>query len=131
MKKLISIVTVCNDGQGASNFSQTKIELEGDETRCLSEQIHAMNFRLRTSPPNYDSSFHVAGDPTLLIILNGQLQITLPDGQSKQFCAGEFFIAEDYLAKGVDFEQGIHGHSAQVLGDQDLQALHLKLSKRS
>ena len=131
MRKTISVATVRNDGHGASNFSQTIIELDGDDTRCLSEQIHAVNFRLRTSPPNYDSSFHLAGDPTLLIILNGQLQISLPNGQSKQFGAGEFFIAEDYLAQGVDFEQGVHGHSAQVLGDQELQALHLKLSKRS
>jgi len=131
MKKAISIVTVCNDGRRASNFSRTTIELDGDDTRCLSEQIHSVNFRLRTSPPSYNSTFHVAGDPTLLIILNGQLEISLPNGHSKQFCAGEFFIAEDYLSKGIDFEQGVHGHSAQVLGDQELQALHLKLSKRN
>lgn len=127
----IEIPCVTSDGVGASFFSTREIELSGDESRRLSEQINAENFRLRTSGSGYHSDFHVAGDPTLLIILSGHLRITLRSGGHRDFVAGELFIAEDFMAKGVEFSDQVHGHSAELLGDQSLKALHLKLEKRA
>ncbi len=126
----MSIVSLSNDGYGASVFSTTNIDLTGEESRRLSEQIGAVNFRLRSSSADYASGFHVAGDPTLLIILSGTMVIRLPNGESQSFSAGDMFIAEDYLADGVEFEQGKHGHMAEIAGDQPLNAIHLKLSRR-
>lgn len=124
------ITSIISDGVGASYFSARTYDLSGDQARMLSEQIPALNFRLRQSDASYASGFHVAGDPTLLIILTGKIKIELRNGEACEFCAGEMFIAEDYLAAGVVFDDCVHGHRAEVLGCDDISVLHLKLEKR-
>ena len=126
----ISCSRVINDGYGESFFSEREVALSGNDERMLSEQIAAVNFRLRDSSSNYKSGWHVAHDPTLLIVLTGCIQIELRNGTTKKFTAGEMFIAEDYLKDDVDFDDEKHGHRAQVLGEQRLTVLHLKLNKR-
>lgn len=130
MIEKLDIPCISSDGIEASYFATKKIELNGDDSRRLSEQIHAENFRLRASDAGYSSDFHVAGDPTLLIILAGEIRITIRSGDHKDFAAGDMFIAEDYLAEGVEYSDQIHGHKAELLGDAPLRALHLKLEKR-
>jgi hypothetical protein len=123
------IVSISNDGHGASKFGVREIELNGTANWMLSDQQAALNFRLRSSGSEYRSDWHVAGDPTLWIILSGGIEIELRNGLSKIFNVGEMFIAEDYLVDGVEFSD-VAGHRARVLGAEPLGALHLKLSKR-
>jgi len=126
----IGIACVKNDGQGRSYFDKRDVNLNGNEERMLSEQIQAVNFRLRTSTNDYESDWHVAGDSTLLIMLSGCVEIILRDGSSKEFSAGDMFIAEDYLKEGVVFDEQTHGHRARVSGQDKIKVLHLKLAKR-
>ena len=128
MQKMI-IPCVLNNGKGISTFSTKEIALHGDPIRMLSEQQHCINFRLRHSASNYSSDWHVAGDSTLLVILKGTVRIELRNGDTKDFSAGELFIAEDYLLPDVDFDNAVHGHRAEVVGDEDLSVLHLKLKR--
>ena len=93
----------------------------------LTDRIDALNFRIRESEPGYQTNFHVAGDPTLIIIQQGTIKITLQNNQHKDFSAGEMFIAEDFLPESIDFEETIHGHKAEVIGNTPLKAIHLKL----
>jgi len=123
------IISICNNGDGESYFSSRSIDLDGDDHWRLSKQQSALNFRLRSSSAGYASDWHVAGDPTLLIILSGVIQIELRSGSVRQFKAGEMFVAEDYLEHGSSFKE-THGHRAEVIGDESLNALHLKLAKR-
>lgn len=127
----IELPCISSDGKGPSFFTTRSIDLHGDSNRSLSEQIPAVNFRLRNSDSEYSSGYHVAGDPTLLIVLSGTMKIELCDGQSQQFSAGQMFIAQDYLDDNQDFDSAIHGHRAQVIGDSELNVLHLKLEKRN
>jgi uncharacterized cupin superfamily protein len=124
------IPSVCSDGLGVSKFSCREIELEGQPLRRLSQQQSALNFRLRTSDTSYASDWHVAGDPTLLIILKGAVEIELRNGQTKVFRAGDMFVAEDFLKSTQEFTD-THGHRAKVVGSESLSALHLKLEKRA
>ena len=123
------IPCISNDGHGASKFEVREIQLDGSSTWMLSEQQSALNFRLRASASQYQSDWHVAGDPTLLIILAGAIEIELRDGTSKVFNAGDMFIAQDHLPQGVPLGE-LAGHRARVIGDDELNALHLKLAKR-
>jgi len=124
------IPCISSDGRGASIFSVRKIELTGSLDWMLSEQQSALNFRLRSSASGYQSDWHVAGDPTLLIILCGVIEIELRSGATKQFSVGEMFIAQDYLFDQSEFNDS-HGHRARVVGQEGLQALHLKLEKQA
>ncbi len=125
------IPTITNDGIGASSFSSRDIELKGEPIRQLSEQQNCVNFRLRRSTPDFLSDFHVAGDPTLLVILNGTVRIELRDGGILDFSAGDMFVAEDYLRAGVKFDSSVHGHRSEVIGGDVLEVLHLKLERRA
>jgi len=129
-KKEISIFCVTSDGKGASYFSTRQYPLEGEPSRMLTDRIDAQNFRLRTSHYSYASDWHVAGDPTLLILLKGTLRIELRNGEFRDFLPGEMFIAEDFLEQDVEQSTSLHGHRAQVIGDTDISVLHLKLSHR-
>lgn len=126
---IISVPTISNDGQGASYFSAREIALSGEITRQLSDQIAAVNFRLRRSE-NYRADYHVAGDPTLLIVLSGTMRIALPSGETREFSKGDMYIAEDYLTAETAFETGLHGHRAETLGEEPYHAMHLKLARR-
>lgn len=125
----MKLPTITNDGKSASFFGMREITLKGDFSRQLSDQIPAINFRLRHSE-GYSSDYHVAGDPTLLIVLSGAILIELPNGESQTFAAGDLYIAEDYLTEGVTFDPAKHGHRAEMIGDTPYKALHLKLSRR-
>ena len=126
-----SITSIDNNGFEQSYFSHKDIQLNGSPERFLSEQLSAENFRLRTSDSSYSSNWHVAGDPTLLVILSGEIRIQLRSGESRTFSAGDLFIANDYLKQDVEFDNNLHGHRAEVLGIQELSALHIKLEKRT
>ena len=130
-KTTLSILSIDNNGNEASFFSNREFTLNGSPERFLSEQISAENFRLRTSYAQYSSDFHVAGDPTLILVLTGILRIELRSGKYQDFTAGEMFIANDYLTADVEFNETLHGHRAEVVGAQELKALHLKLEKRA
>ncbi len=123
------IPLVTNDGAGASVFAQSEIELTGEMTRYLSDQIGAVNFRLRESH-GYKSDYHCAGDPTLLIVLSGQIRIELVSGEDRVFKAGDLYVAQDYIQDGVAFDRTIHGHRAEQIGDTPYRAVHIKLQER-
>ncbi len=126
---LKTIPSIVNDGRGESSWGRHDIALLGDGAWMLSEQQSALNFRLRSSAAGYQSDWHVAGDPTLLLIQTGIIEIELRDGSLKRFSAGEMFVAQDYLEEGIEFTE-LLGHRARVIGQQTLNALHLKLFKR-
>ena len=131
MSKKITIPSISNDGVGLSVFSSQEIDLHGDSQRMLSDQQSAVNFRFRESDASYASDWHVAGDPTLLIVLTGTVRIVLRNGNTQSFSAGDKFIAKDYLLPSCSFDDSCHGHRAEVVGNEALSVIHLKLEKRA
>lgn len=69
----------------------------------------------------------MAGDPTLIIVRGGTLRIELRGGTFRDFTAGDLFIAEDNLPEDMIFNKDKHGHRALVIGEQALEAVHIKL----
>jgi len=112
-----------------SIFTEKQFKLSSHGDLWISEQQAAVNFRHRKSPSHYISDWHVAGDPTLIIVCSGTLKLELRDGSSKSFSPGEKFIAEDYLPKEHVFDDAIHGHRAMVIGNEPFTAIHIKLEK--
>lgn len=86
------------------------------------------NFRLRKSDVGYATDFHLAGDATFIIIQKGSLKIELQNGNFKIFNSGDCFIAQDNLPENIPFNNQIHGHKASVVGNESLQAIHIKLA---
>ena len=127
-QKTLSIPILCNVKTQRSYFINQQYCVDDYNGLFISSRQEALNFRHRMSLPGYFSDWHVAGDPTLIIIRSGILRIGLRDNSYRDFTPGDVFIAQDKLANNMIFDSSIHGHTAQVLGDQQLIALHLKLS---
>ncbi|MFQ3192587.1 MAG: hypothetical protein ACI936_003739 [Paraglaciecola sp.] len=124
----INILMLCNVETIQSYFIEQQYCLDDYNGLFISPRQTALNFRHRMSEPGYYSDWHVAGDPTLIIIRSGILRIGLRDESYQDFVAGDVFIAQDKLPANVAFNNNTHGHTAQVIGEQQLIALHLKLS---
>ena len=126
LKSLVLPVVTINE-QGISIFSEQSFELQERHGMFLSDQQQAVNFRLRKSAAGYFADWHIAGDPTLITILQGVLRISLQNGEYLDFSAGDMFVAKDHLLPNIEFNKNIHGHTARVISNQPLTALHLKL----
>jgi len=122
----IDVATTCT---GYSVFTEQVLSLSDYNGLFITPRIDALNFRHRLSKPDYVSDWHVAGDPTLIIIRTGTLRLTLRNGEYKDFSAGDMFIAEDRLQAEEVFDENIHGHRATVIGQKILTAVHIKLSQ--
>lgn len=124
---MFKIITICCDQSHISVFSENCFEKTARNGMLLSDRIPAQNFRLRESMPGYSTDWHLAGDQTLIIIQKGILRISLQNGIYKDFKSGDMFIAADNLPENIVFDPNIHGHRAEVIGDEPLLALHIKL----
>ena len=123
---IIPIITT-NDN-GISIFDEVDFSVQQRGGLLLTNQIAAQNFRIRKSDVGYETDFHISGDATFIIIQKGSLKIELQNGIFKIFNPGDCFIAQDNLPENIEFDSKIHGHKASVVGNEALQALHIKLN---
>ncbi|MFC3120893.1 hypothetical protein [Agaribacter flavus] len=136
MASTISIQTLMNSIQlpvltinqhEQSIFKTLSLSLSDYNGMFISERQSALNYRHRFSESGYESDWHVAGDPTLITIQQGAIELVTRLGEKRRFGLGEQFIAADYLHLKTLEDEGI-GHKARVLGNTPLLALHIKLS---
>lgn len=123
-------VLITDEGSGLTHWSQNRWPTEPRGGMILSPRIDCSSLRLRLSLPGYTSDWHVASDPTLIIIRAGQLRIFLRNAEERTFVPGDGFIAADHVPAGQSFDPSIHGHRAEVVGNESLQAVHIKLGQR-
>ena len=124
---MFSINIITTNDLNESIFGVKEFDSETRGGMLLTKRIDAKNFRLRESDAGYKTDWHLAGDATLIIVQSGILRIILQNGDFKNFKSGDMFIADDNLPKGVIFDSTIHGHRAEVVGDDKMCAIHIKL----
>lgn len=122
----LPVLETLRDGYSAWVTTEWPTEARGG--MFLSPRIDCSSLRLRQSKPGYAADWHVAGEPVLIIVQRGTLRIGLRDGQARDFHSGEAFIAADKLPEGQAFDPDRHGHTAKVVGETTLQAVHIKLT---
>ena len=127
MNKPFIVATITTNETGISVFDEVEFDVNQRGGMFLTDQIASKNFRIRKSNLGYETDFHLSGDATFIVILKGTLKIELQNGDYKLFSTGEYFIAKDNLPENILFESKIHGHKASVIGDESLEAIHIKL----
>ena len=128
MNQPFIIPTITTNENRISIFEEIDFSVQQRGGLFLTEQIGSKNFRIRKSDVGYTTDFHLAGDATFIIIQKGNLKIELQNGDFKIFYPGDGFIAKDNLPENIEFDSEIHGHKASVIGNESLQAIHIKLS---
>jgi hypothetical protein len=127
MTKPFIVATITTNDCGISVFEEIEFDVNQRGGMFLTDQIATKNFRIRKINTGYETNFHLAGDATFIVILKGSLKIELQNGDFKIFSAGDYFIAKDNLPESIIFDNQIHGHKASVIGDESLEAIHIKL----
>jgi hypothetical protein len=117
------------DSDFVSYFSKRTYPLQNVANMFISDRQQALNFRHRKSAAGYQSDWHVAGDPTLIIVQQGTIELETRSGETRRYSAGEQFIAADYLPSDIVMDAK-HGHRAKVVSKVDLQAIHIKLDNQ-
>ncbi len=112
---------------GRAQFREDQIPLnQGTPQTRLSELLPASGLQLRQSPPGFSSQVHVSTHPQWVFILNGEMEIGLPDGSSRSFKAGEHFYSADLLPDGATFDPEVHGHWSRQVGDEPLVTVFVR-----
>ena len=115
------------DADGRSVWVDTSWPTEPRGEMFLSPRIGCSSLRLRQSKPGYQADWHVAGEAVLIVVQQGTLRIGLHNGETRDFSEGEAFIAADKLPDGQAFDPDHQGHTAKVVSETTLKAIHIKL----
>jgi len=120
-------VILYTDSDGRARFRDQALPLsEGTPTSQLSALQPSGGYQLRHSPVGFRSQFHCTGTPQWVVILSGQMEISLQDGSSRLFSAGEHFYSDDTLPAGASFDATVHGHWSRQVGDAPLVTLFVR-----
>jgi hypothetical protein len=106
---------------GRARFREQVVALtEGSPMSRLSQVMPSGGLQLRRSPAGFASSFHCTTHPQWLFVLEGRMEIGLPDGSLRVFGPGQHFYSADTLPEGATFDPAVHGHRSRALDDQPL-----------
>ncbi len=89
------------DDQGESHFRDIEVEWasEGPGGK-MSKMFPATGIMFRGTPGSYDYDWHPAPRRQYIINLDGAVQVTASDGESRVIGQGEVFLVEDVRGKG-------------------------------
>ena len=115
------------DADGRAKFRDLRVDLtEGSPAARLSPLAQGSGHQFRMSPVGFRSQFHCTTTPQWLIVLQGAMEIGLQDGNSRVFKAGQCFYSNDTLPLGSTFDEKLHGHNSQQVGDEPLVTVFVR-----
>src|SRR5262245_18015922 len=89
------------DSDGISHFRDIEVEwVEERHFSQLSARLPATGIIFRKTSADYDLDWHPAPRRQYIINLDGGVQITASDGESRIIGAGEVILVEDVSGKG-------------------------------
>ncbi len=129
MNKTFTLPLITMNDNLVSIFSEESYTADDKNNGMfLSENMSAASMCLRKSAPGFSSDWHVADAPAFITIKQGTLRVLLRDDSYIDFSAGDSFVARDILPTGVSFDAQKHGHRSEVIGNVELQSVHIKLA---
>jgi hypothetical protein len=94
-------VVLFTDHDGQARFRDEDVALDhGTLQSALSALMPSGGYQLRTSPVGFRSQFHCTTDPQWVIILSGQMEISLQDGSARVFGPGNISIRPTFCPRG-------------------------------
>jgi hypothetical protein len=89
------------DENGESHFRDVEVEwAETTATGRLSARLPATGIIFRETRADYDLDWHPAPRRQYIINLDGGVELTASDGESRKIGAGEVILVEDVTGKG-------------------------------
>jgi hypothetical protein len=89
------------DAQGESHFETVDVALtEANQAGQLSPRLPATGVIFREVSAEYDLDWHTAPRRQYIVNLEGGVEITASDGETRRIGAGEVLLVEDTRGKG-------------------------------
>jgi hypothetical protein len=97
----MQITRVYSDKDGESHFEEIEIELKSaGEIGRLSDNYPVENIIFRENDPDYDYDWHPAPKRQYIILLDGEIELEVSDGEKRVFKGGDIIFVEDISGKG-------------------------------
>lgn len=95
------ITRVYSDGNGDSHFGEIEIGL-GDSGPIgrLSERLPVNSIIFRENDASYDYDWHNAPEKQYIVLLDGEIEIEVSDGEKRIFRSGDVLFVEDVDGRG-------------------------------
>ena len=104
---------------GKSHFEDIDIPLDNTKgVERLSESIHATGIIFRETSGEYNLDWHNAAHRQFVINLEGQVEIIIGDGTSRQLGTGDILLAEDTTGQG---------HKSRAINHQPRKSIFVTL----
>lgn len=104
---------------GASHFEDVEVRLnDAGDIGLLSDARPARNIIFRETEPDYDYSWHHAPERQLVILLDGEIELEVSDGEVRRFSGGDVLLVEDTFGRG---------HHTRTLGNTRRRSIFVTL----
>ena len=95
------VTRISTGGDGETHFSEVEIPLaDAGSIGCLSALLPATGIVFRETPADYDYDWHPAPRRQYIVLLDGEIEITVGDGESRRFRGGDVLLVEDTEGRG-------------------------------
>jgi hypothetical protein len=108
---MFTFTRMYSDMWGESHFDDVEVHFEslnytdGAPPLNLSDITAASHFRFMEAPAGWSSDWHTSASRALFIVLSGEWEVTVSDGESRRFAIGSVILAEN--TRG-------HGHTSRI-----------------
>ena len=97
----MQVTQIYADASGESHFADVDIPLaDGGALGFLSERQPAAGLIFRENEPGYDLDWHRAPQPQYIVLLDGEIEITVSTGETRRFTGGDVLLVKDTTGKG-------------------------------
>ncbi len=116
----MKITRIYADAQGISHFEDVEIPLRAaGEIGRLSTRVPVTGLIFRENDADYDYDWHTAPEPQYVVLLDGEIEIEVSDGERRRFRGGDVLLLEDTTGGG---------HRTRVTNNQGRRSLFVTLT---
>ena len=95
------VIRIYADADGESHFEEHCIPLkDAGEIGTLSDGVGGATLIFRGNSPDYDYDWHPAPARQFVLMMTGEVEIQVSDGEKRRFRPGEVLLLEDTDGKG-------------------------------
>lgn len=97
----MKVTRIYADAQGESHFEDIQVALrDAGAIGALSETQPVTGLIFRENEPGYDYDWHTAPRRQYIVLLDGEIEITVSTGETRRFGGGDVLLVEDTTGKG-------------------------------
>lgn len=97
----MAVTRIYADTDGESHFADMAIPLaDRGALGYMSERLSAGGVIFRENAPDYELDWHTAPRRQYIVLLDGEIEITVSDGETRRFAGGDVLRVEDTFGRG-------------------------------